>query len=700
VVLPLYAAWATVAALSSEKRRSQLLCAVAAGVAVAAHAATWNGWPLSHAIVTLGIGATLMASVIRAGWSQRTWRPWTDSEVIRIGCILVAYFVTAAVLVTASGSDVDFIEANGSLLGEVSGSSAAGIPAPFDAETTLWPEEFSTVSELLKLRDNNLTSFTTNIPLLFVAFLGAVVLALGRQSWTRQQWILFGAAAIVLGYASFNAPDGPRLAGVLVFAPAAAAVLAALTTGDRRRDDIERGALVLIVWLVAAYSFSARANRFVMFYAPPVGLAAGVVAGWLFDLITDRLGARLGRGAAVTVSSCAVAALLATPMYRGYVTARDFLPKVNDAWWDTFTAIRNQAPPEAIVNLWWHDGHWAKFISERGVIADGASLRTHINYWFRHALLEADERRAAGLLRMLDCGSDALPYPEGASGAYGKLRSEGLSILEARDLVDRLAGESRSGAEQLLSSRGLKPAAIAGILAATHCDPPPMYLVLGDDLATTAGWGNGLWDFRRAYIVRRARHLPRDEALRELTDTLGYTPSEARQLHRVADKLRTRDEVRNFIAPEIGFLTKTWIECSPDARGAFNVCPLARNVTGGAQVLEALEYSDAAPAGARLRIRKAGADGKPSYSYRTPGTVFVAYPHEFRRVPIVGATDPGIAVLIDLQGKRLLMAEAVLLGSTFTKLVFLDGRYLQHFEKISVRDSVMNDRVVSYRVRP
>src|SRR5262245_50474761 len=50
------------------------------------------------------------------------------------------------------------------------------------------------------------------------------------------------------------------------------------------------------------------------------------------------------------------------------------------------------------------------------------------------ALLAQSERESAGLLRMLACGSDATPQPEGASGAWGKLVAHGIDGGTAHDL--------------------------------------------------------------------------------------------------------------------------------------------------------------------------------------------------------------------------------------------------------------------------
>ncbi len=78
--------------------------------------------------------------------------------------------------------------------------------------------------------------------------------------------------------------------------------------------------------------------------------------------------------------------------------------------------LRQQSPPNAIVNTWWDYGYWAKYAAERRVNNDGGSLRTHIPYWTARVLAAPSERESAGLLRMLDCGSDATPEAEGPCG--------------------------------------------------------------------------------------------------------------------------------------------------------------------------------------------------------------------------------------------------------------------------------------------
>lgn len=697
VVLPLYVGWAGVEAFAADNDRRRFVCAIAAGIAVSVHAVAWSGWAVSYAIVLLGGLATLAVAATRSCIQRRGFSGWRDPTVRAIGAVLLVFVGVTALAVAVVNPSTGFLQVNIEMLSDSLGRFLPDTRRPYDAERDLWPEGFSAVAELLNLRRDNISLFTQNVPLLFGAFWGIALLGLGRRPWSRTHWAVLGLAFVFLGYASVDTSLGALAAGSLLFAPALLAVALALTQ-RRQDDDLERGALVLIVWLAIAYIFGTRANRFVMFFAPPVGIAAGILAGWLYRLVGNTLEARAGHSLAVAAGVVAVAAVLATPVYRGYVKARDFVPQMNDAWWQTFTTIRDTAPANAVINLWWHDGHWAKYIAERPVIADGASLRSHIPFWFTRALLADDEARTVGLLRMLDCGSDALPYPEGASGAYSKLRAAGLSTIAAQALVEELADKSRADAEQLLLRRGVSAAAVPGILEATHCVPPPMYVVLGEGLATTAGWGKGLWDFRRAYLAEHARHLPRDEALRQLTEELGYSAVEARRLYRAAQSLRGQAAIDRFIAPDLGFLTKTWVQCTTVGAAAPYVCPLASTVGGGKQVVDAFEYSRAVPGAGRLRIRHTDADARATYSYRTPGTIFVAGRSSFRRMTVPAATDPALAVLIDIPGNRILMAEPQLLASTFTKLMFLDGRYLEAFRQVNAIDAASGERVVTYRV--
>ena len=119
---------------------------------------------------------------------------------------------------------------------------------------------------------------------------------------------------------------------------------------------------------------------------------------------------------------------------------------------------------------------------------DGASMSTHVPHWIGRALMAADEAESVGLLRMLACGSDATPEPEGGRGAFGALVARGMSVADAHDLVVELARLDRSAAVARLAASGLDESARRDVLRATHCDPPPLYLVLSTREIDSPAW--------------------------------------------------------------------------------------------------------------------------------------------------------------------------------------------------------------------
>ena len=149
-------------------------------------------------------------------------------------------------------------------------------------------------------------------------------------------------------------------------------------------------------------------------------------------LILGSLASGMTRPSRTIVSVLVLAMVLLTPLQHAYVAARAYLPRINDAWWETFTNIRERSHPDAIINLSWDRGHWAKYVAERRVSSDGASLLTHVPHWMSRVFIASNERASVGVLRMLNCGSDAAALPEGRHGAYRKVRTKVRSTSHSR----------------------------------------------------------------------------------------------------------------------------------------------------------------------------------------------------------------------------------------------------------------------------
>ena len=467
----------------------------------------------------------------------------------------------------------------------------------------------------------------------------------------------------------------------------AGGVLAVFESEDRGR----RGGLVVAMWFLAALGYSFAGLRFVMLLVPPSGILLGVALGrfhaWLVRVIGPRVApARQRAIAAALFVACGT--VLVGPVGRGADAARFYRPSVNDAWWDALSAIRDTAPRDAIVTAWWDYGHWIKYIAERRVTSDGGTLSSRVAHWIGRMLLAPTDREAIGLLRMLDCGSDV-----GPEGAMGRLAAHGVAEPTAYELVVELASLDRDVAQARLRAGGLTPDAADDVLAATHCTPPPAYLVLTTAMIHVPAWRHlGSFDPRRALAGMALGPGGVDAAVTALRDTFALSEPAARPLAERAARLRTAAELEEFVSPRLGYLTADWLGCQVIGPGDWT-CPVRVPVDAAGTFLDAVQVRPDAPASSRLRLR-----GRDAIRDGEPATLVLAGAERMDTFTFAAPADERLAVLVDVPNRRVLVGPPHLVRSTFTQLVYLDGRTAPGFEKIDERVAA-GERVVTWRVR-
>jgi asparagine N-glycosylation enzyme membrane subunit Stt3 len=632
VVLPLCATSALLVALDDGSTRRRLAWAALAAAFVGLHAAIWSGWALGF--VSLAGGA-----LVCSAWAAiRDWRRAPGTAMPSEARTLIAVcgvFVIVAALMAEPGDGWSELSSNvGSALRHVGLASAPA--TELDAHAAEFPKTMRFVGELMVLDP------------------GQLVTRLGGAS------VLLGA---VLGIAA--------MLGVRIARP------------DLVPSGAARGAVVVGVWLAVALVQSLRAQRFAFLAVAPIGLAFGGGAGAVIGLARRRVPTRAAGWLAAAVLLVPVGMLVQS----GVENARAAVPDVTDAWWDSLRGLRAKAPADALVYAWWQYGYWIEYGAERGVTADGSSLRTRIPHWLGRALMASDFQQGVGLLRMLGCGSDAFPEAEGARGAYERLRAAGADGLEAYDLLLALAATDRAGAERLLDARGWDPARRAAILEATHCTPPPAYLMLSNHPLHQGDIRyEGSWDPHRAAVAHRLRSLPETEAITTGVRNLGLDEAQVRTMYETVRKLRSDDDVEKFIAPMLPYYTD-WVSCP--ARGAARlVCDI--NSSGRLQ-----RFTVTGPVGQEqgtVTLRENGVlkDGVPALLLVVDGS-------GIRAVPQAGTILPEYGMLVDETRSRVLFGPPNLIGSLMTRLMKLDGRGLSTFEKVDER-SAAGETVTTWRI--
>ncbi len=692
VVLPLFMAWAVIAAMQESKPWRQAAWVAAATLVAGLHALTWKGWGFAYGVLFAALLGHTVVVVARA--ARREGRSmWRTGEVRRVANVLVLFCAGAVVVGLATVGGLGNLKTRVERSVEfVRTTPVEGGPVARD----LWPDSFVTVTEFAPQNFRGIAAQMGGAPYFFAGWLGLMLLFLPRRDWMPPDFaVLTGGTCaywLLLGMAS---PSRGVVLAVLAL-PLAAALLRSVANDDVA-DDARRGAGIVVgVWYLAAVSLAFDGSRFAMLLVPPFGIACGVAAGRLYDWLIP-LGRRVPAVPPAAYRATAFLALclfLAAPLRLAQRVVGGYLPRVNDAWWGTFTRIRDQSPPQTIITTWWPYGYWAAYAAQRRVTADGGTARSRVTHWLARALFAPSEREAVGLLRMLDCGSDRPPTANQPAGAYQLLWAQGLDGIAAYDAVVELARRDRAGAERYLRARGMDEAARTRILSATHCSPPPAYLVLTDAMVGTDGWKFlGSWDVHRAYLVRQLGVRSEAETVGDLVARFGYPPDKARALARRATAVTDARSRREFVAPHGGFLTPAWVPCR--AVGGDMVCPLPGRVDGRVGGVDAFVYRRDAPAAGRLRQRVRGSTTENALA---PAAVIIAGPDRMETVVPPDAAPTALGMLVDTVNARVLAGSPDVLRSTYAHLMFLDGRYSRAFRKSDERIGFRGERVLTWRI--
>jgi hypothetical protein len=666
VVLPLYVLWLVVAALGATRSWVRLTCASAAGGVVGLHAWAWRGWPLVLVIVAVALAAVMVLEALRQALAQRA-----DGGAVRVAsgarrsALVLATLVLTAGVATSITPDGGYVRLAREIVATFRARPAA-TPAEVVSEPS-WPSALGAVAELAPLDLAAIARQAGGSGVLVAAWLGILLLLLPQGAWRPRHQVVFGAALSAGAWLVLRGIGGDAAAIPLLGVPILAAALAGIIGrpgdgGDDERDRVARAAgVTLVVWFGAAAYAAHGGLRMYLFAVTPLGIGCGVLAGRVVSALRRAVAdePRWYR----TTASAGLALVLTIALVRmlepGLALASRYRPLIDDAWWDALTHLRTSSAPNAIVHAWWEHGHWITYVADRRVANDGSSLQTHIPYWTARALLAPDDAQSAGVLRMLSCGSDAAPRPEGEQGAYAILRRAGKDPLAALAIVDGLVARDAAAAATYLDEHGLTATQRDAVLHATHCAPPEGYLVVSSDLLA-----------KRSALVAMAAWDPRAPTL---AGGAGLAHEDA--------------------ASGVPFVRR-WIDCTPGADGEM-LCPVDSTIGGGTTLVDRVAYPASAPGRAVLTTAPAG--GGPSVS-GSPALVVVAGAERVERIVPAAPAQADLGVLIDVPGHRILVGAPALVGSTLVQLLYLDGRTTGRFEKVDDRTAA-GERVTTWRIR-
>lgn len=695
IVLPLFILWMTIEALEADSWKGKTIFASISGLLIAIFATFWIGWWFIYLIILFGLLAYAGFVTLRYVIQNQDFRFWKDKTVRLAAIVLVSFYIAALIFLVLFGQKtiVSYVEQPLSVFSQ-------GAKLDEAVKETYWPNVLTTVAELSQASLGTAINQMGGKILFFASLLGLMLMTLPRQAWKWRHYAVLGLGALISLYLINNPAGNKFMVLFLIGLPLA------ITFGFYlfwKETSTTADALIILVWFLAAIYATYSGVRFILLLVPAYGIAFAVLAGRIYQWLTSYLHREFDwnkhlLNAAVFL---AVILLLIQPVSAGYQTARNFIPTMNDGWWDSLTQIREQSDENAIISSWWDFGHWFKYVADRRVSADGTSQHTHIPRWLGLSLITNDEDTSVGVLRMLDCGGDTYPS-EYDTGAYGKILTVTDDPLQAQQIVTDLVQLNEEDAHQYLLDRGFTDAQAGNVLESTHCNPPEGYFITSEDMVGKAGvWAHfGLWDFDRAYIAKNAHEMPQEEAVQDFVERFNYTQEQARSLYFDALSQRTESEVNAWVSPWPGYVTGNWRSCQEQFNGTLIACPLQIGIAqnnGVQSAIDAFLFNKTSMN--TTMVFAAYQNGQRiQQNIGQPAKVVIADEDGISARTFDSPASPNIAVLLDTVENRVLLADPHIVDSIFTQLFYLEGRYNEHFEMFSDRTTFSGTRIIVWKV--
>jgi dolichyl-diphosphooligosaccharide--protein glycosyltransferase len=606
IFLPLMIAWLFMEALESRSLRNRALLTAGAGFFTGFFALVWpSGWwyIFDFLIATAVLNAAFLAWQHRKDLGRFLQLPDIRATLVILGI----FIVSSGIFVSLFLDPVSFVRAP---LGPL-----RIILLKVAAHATLWPNVYTTVAELNPISIQGVIN-TFGRLMFSIAMLGLAFTIIGRR-------------------------------------------------GQHGHADAKY-AILLGLWTASTLYASTKGVRFTMLLVPAFALGIGAAFGLAYQWVTRWAAKDLKLRKAVTGTALVLLfgliIILAKVPAVAYGTAKSDIPLVNDAWWNTLTAIKEQSEPDAIITSWWDFGHHFKYIADRPVTFDGGSQNTPMAHWVGRLLLTDNERLSIGILRMLDCGSNR---------AFEKAFNVTEDPVRTVDLLYRILPEGRDSAGETLVKAGFTEAQAAEVLRYSHCEPPEGFVIASEDMIGKAGvWGHfGSWNFIRAALWVQLRHQPRDQAVAEMTRRFNMTEERAEELYFEAQALPDEGAANQWIAPWPGYLS-----------GLAGCRATDRLISCDQGVTVNLTNDDA-----RVQGQKAAL------------FVFISKDGEYIQRPSKDG-DPkiGIVLIPTRDGYQSLVATPDLASSIFTRMFFMEGHGLQYYRPFRSDRQVTGGMIHTY----
>ncbi|HLG25062.1 MAG TPA: STT3 domain-containing protein [Candidatus Nanoarchaeia archaeon] len=543
VVFPLIVTWLFVEAIGSKKIWKIVSLMVAAGFVTGIFTYAWTGWWYIFYFLLATLAGTFVYLVAINYKSIKNPKFFISHEGIRDTIMIgVVYFISSGVFITIFSGFREFSKSFRATL------LFPAIKAP--VFVNLWPNVLTTVAELNEGSINSVINSIGSSLFFFICLLGIVLSLYKGVGIKRKDWLYIAGSSVFYGIIFMNFGSGAAIYQsvstitflILITLPIWVKIVMSIYKKEESYDF--EMAILLALWVASTIFASLKGIRFTLLLAPAFSVAFGVAIGMGYNYILKFLtgGLKVQKYVAGSILIILLLLVYINPIRGAIAAAGSDLPLVNDAWYSALTKIRQDSKPNAIITSWWDFGHHFKQIADRPVTFDGTTQTSPAAHWVGELLMVDSEEKAAGILRMLDCGGNK---------AYDKIYKANDDVHKSIKLVEELVSLNRAKAEKKLLDSGFDKKDAEEILTYTHCSPPEAYFIASEDMVGKSGvWAHfGAWSFERADLWYNVRKMPQDTAVEYMQSKFNYTKERAENTYFEMQAISSDSEANAWVSP-------------------------------------------------------------------------------------------------------------------------------------------------------
>ena len=585
VLFPLIILCLIVYALNAKNNYLSASLAILAGLMQIVYLWAWgNGW-FAFLFVTLALSIYFAYTLVIEFFRKTNIREIV-SNLKKELIVLIAFFGSSVIFSMIRGQNIlsETIKAISSSAGGIANADIGNI----------WPNVYSSVGEL------NPASFGTIIEsvggklVFFIALIGVLFLAIDfkhkRENYNIYKNILFVSAivwfsffilefknmGILLNFHNFLISltnNHPVIFVGLLFLPMIIAVLFAMhnTISDKKTFLT----FLLMIWMGGTIYMSFHGVRFVLLLASAFSIAFGLGLYYLamfgnkhIPKLLDLEKVEFMKIIGSIIILCLFMLTFVPVVKSAHEVAIGTVPGFDDNWFGLMDKIKTNSNETAIITSWWDFGHFYINIGERGATFDGASQTTPQSHWVGKLLMENDEEVAHDILQMLVCGGN-----EAFEVMLEKTNDATGGVLVNKVIYSTFGKDNK---RELLKNNKyfeFSETDVDEIMEKLACENPnEQFVIASEDMVSkSAVWAHwGSWDFTRKYVLDNYNTLSAEEISKNIDEPLEKIQSMVGELQDLDLKsklknIKRSDLVNSWLAPYPGYISANsgegWVSC-------------------------------------------------------------------------------------------------------------------------------------------